>query len=269
MAFGGGRFVTVGDSAAIFTGTYSYISASPPGVNAWLPPTPPFPAFSGNLRADTYSSQFVALGDDGTILTSADGLTWVLAASLVPAVGMNGLAFGGGQYVAVGSGGSVFASADLVTWTQAVSNTANDLYSVSYQNGGFIATGAAGTLLASPDGSAWTVRNSNTANALRGVAFRLSTGIRYVAVGDAGTIVTSSDDGVTWTPVAPVTVQNLRSAASGSRFVAVGQGGAVVFSDDGTSWTTASAGSADLAKVVAAPALYMAVGAAGANSVSK
>jgi photosystem II stability/assembly factor-like uncharacterized protein len=269
VAFGGGRFVTVGDSAAVFAGIYSYVSTNPPGVNAWLPPTPPFPAFSGDLRAVAYSGQFVALGADGSILTSGDGLTWLLAANPVPVAGMNGIAFGGGQYVAVGSGGSVFASTDLVTWTQATSNTVNDLYGVSYQNGGYIATGAGGTLLTSPDGSAWTVRNSNTANALRSVAFRLSTGIRYVAVGDAGTIVTSSDDGITWTPIAPVTPQNLRSVVYGSRFVAVGQGGAVVFSDDGTSWTTASAGSADLAQVVAAPAIYMAVGAAGANSISK
>jgi hypothetical protein len=268
IAFGGARFVTVGDSAAIFTGVYDYMSTNPPGVNAWLPPTPPFPAFTGNLRAVAYSGQFVALGADGSILTSSDGLTWVLAANGVPGTGMNGLAFGGGQYVAVGNGGSVFASADLVTWTQAVSNTANDLYNVSFQNGGFMATGAAGTLLTSPDGSSWTLLTSNTLNALRGVAFRLSTGIRYVAVGDAGTIVTSAD-GSTWTPIAPVTAQNLRSVVHASRFVAVGQGGAVVLSEDGTNWTTASAGSADLAQVVAAPAMYMAVGAAGANAVSK
>ena len=268
MAFGGGRFVTVGDSAAIFAGVYSYTSTNPPGVSAWLPPAAPFPAFTGNLRAIAYSGQFVSLGADGSILTSSDGLTWVLAANTVPGTGMNGLAFGGGQYVAVGSGGSVFASADLVTWTQAVSNTASDLYSVSYQNGGFMATGAGGTLLTSLDGSSWTTLNSNTPNALRGVAFRLSTDIRYVAVGDAGTIVTSSDGSI-WTPVAPVTAQNLRSIVYGSRFVAVGQGGRVVFSDDGANWATASAGSADLAQVLSAPGMYMAVGAAGANFVSK
>lgn len=268
LVFGGGRFVTVGDSAAVFAGVYSYTSTNPPGVNAWLPPAAPFPAFTGNLRAVAYSGQFVALGADGSILTSSDGVTWVLAANTVPGTGMNGIAFGGGQYVAVGSGGSVFASADIVTWTQAVSNTANDLYSVSYQNGAFMATGAGGTLLTSLDGSSWTTLNSNTPNALRGVAFRLSTGIRYVAVGDAGTIVTSSDGSI-WTPIAPVTAQNLWSVAYGSRFVAVGQGGRVVFSDDGANWTTASAGSDDLAQVLTAPGMYMAVGAAGANFVSK
>ncbi len=269
MVFGAGRFVTVGDSAAVFAGFYNYTSTNPLGVNAWLPPTTPFPAFTGNLIAVAYSGQFVALGADGSILTSSDGLTWVLAANAVPGTGLNGLAFGGGQYVAVGSGGSVFASADLVTWTQ-VANTGNDLYSVSYQNGSFMATGAAGTLLTSPDGSSgsWIPLNPNTPNALRSIAFRLSTGISYVAVGDAGTIVTSPD-GSTWTPIAPVTAQNLRSVVYGSRFVAVGQGGRVVFSDDGTNWTTASAGSADLAQVLAAPGMYMAVGAAGANFVSK
>jgi hypothetical protein len=83
IAFGGARFVTVGDSAAIFTGVYYYMSTNPPWVNAWLPPTAPFPAFTGNLRAVAYTGQFVALGADGSILTSSDGLTWVLP--LVPA----------------------------------------------------------------------------------------------------------------------------------------------------------------------------------------
>ena len=270
VAFGGGRFVTVGDSAAAFTGLYSYTSTNPPGVNAWLPPTPPFPAFTGNLRAVAYTGQFVALGADGSILTSSDGLTWTLATNAIPVSGMNAIAFGAGVHVAVGNGGNIYTSSDLGSaWVPANSMTTNDLYSVSFLNGGFVATGAAGTLLTSGDGIGWTPRISNTINALRGVAFRLSAGVRYVAVGDAGTIVTSSDDGSTWSsPIAPVT-ENLTSVVHASRFVAVGQGGRVVFSDDGTNWTPASSGSVDLAQVVAAPAMYMAVGAAGANFVSK
>ena len=276
-AFGGGRFVTVGDSAAVFAGFYSYTSTNPPGVNAWLPPTPPFPAFTGNLRAVAYTGQFVALGADGSILTSGDGLTWTLETNAVPVSGMNAIAFGAGVHVAVGNGGIIYTSSDLGSaWVPANSMTTNDLYSVSFLNGGFVATGAAGTLLTSPDGIGWTSRISNTINALRGVAFRLSAGVRYVAVGDAGTIVTSSDDGSTWSsPIAPVT-ENLTSIVHASRFVAVGQGvagqgGRVVFSDDGTTWTPTSVGSGaeDLAQVVAAPAMYMAVGAAGANFVSK
>jgi photosystem II stability/assembly factor-like uncharacterized protein len=94
----------------------------------------------------------------------------------------------------------------------------------------------------------------------------------YVAVGDAGTIVTSTDGGVTWTGIAPVLVQDLLGVtvggASGTRFLAVGRGGAVAYSDDGLSWFTASSG-ADLAKVIFAPSMYLAVGDAGANVVAK
>jgi hypothetical protein len=279
MALGGTRFVAVGDSPAVgvspavFAGDYNYYytSADPPGVSAWLPPTPPFPAFTGNLSAVAYSGQFVALGADGSILTSSDGLTWTLAANAVPSTGMNAIAFGAGMYVAAGNGGNIYTSTDLVTWTPATFTTAttNDLYSVSFLNGGFIATGANGSLFTSSDGLNWTSRDSGTNNALRGAAFRLSTGVRYVAVGDAGTIVTSSDDGTTWAPIAPVTAHNLRSVVHGSRFVAVGEMGTVVFSDDGTTWTKASAGTAHLSQILAAPAMYIAVGAAGANVASK
>jgi photosystem II stability/assembly factor-like uncharacterized protein len=273
IAFSGSRLVAVGDSATILTGDYNYTSTNPPGVTAWTRWTPLPAAFNATLSAVTYSGQFVALGTDGSILTSSDGLTWTLAPDAVPSAGMNGIVFGG-LYVAVGDGGKIFTSADLVTWTPATSNTVNDLYSVSFLSGGFVATGANGTLLTSPDGATWTVRDSNTANALRGAAFSASM-VRYVAVGDAGTIVTSAD-GVVWNPIALparlpplLPTPNLKGVVFGSRFLAVGQDGAVVFSDDGANWTWTIAGSANLTRVLFAPAMYVAVGAAGANAVSK
>jgi len=269
MAFNGSRFVAVGDMGTVFAGDHSYTSISPPGVSAWMPPTSLPPGFTSDLSAVTYTGQFVALGTDGSILTSSDGLTWALAANPVPGTGMNAIAFGAGLHVATGNGGNIFTSPDLVTWAQATSNTVNDLYSVSFSIDGFVATGANGTLLTSPDGVTWTVRVSNTASALRGAAFSALTAVRYVAVGDAGAIVTSAD-GIVWNLVTPPPLaQNLSGIVFGSRFVAVGQGGAVAFSDDGTNWTLTSAGSANLTRVLFAPAMYIAVGAAGANVVSK
>ena len=265
IAFSGSRLVVVGDSSTIFSGAYNYTSTNPP-VTAWLPPTS-LPAVTTSLTAVTYSSQFVALGTNGPVLTSPDGLTWALAASPVPSVGMNGIAFGG-VYVAVGNGGSIFTSpADLSTWTQADSKTTNDLYSVSLLNGRFVVTGASGTLLTSTNGSEWIPQDSKTTSALRGAAFR-STPALSVVVGDAGTIVTSTD-GTTWNPIAPPLSPNLSGVIFGSRFVAVGQGGAVAYSDDGTSWSLTSAGSVDLSRVIFTPAMYVAVGAAGANVIAK
>jgi len=281
IAFNGSRLVVVGDSGTIFAGDYNYTSTNPRGVTAWMPPTSVPAGFSAttNLSAVIFSGQqFVALGIDGSILTSTDGLTWTLATGSIPSASMNGIAFGSvsgtGTYVAVGNGGNIFTSTDLVTWTTALSNPSNgnDLFGVAFLNGGFVATGASGTLLTSTDGSNWTAPASHTTNALRGAAFRSAPTPVYVVVGDAGTIVTSAD-GITWSsPITPPPLlQPLNSVVFGSRFVAVGQGGAVVFSDDGSIWSppTTPPDSADLARVVFTPAMYVAVGAGGANAFAK
>ncbi|MBF0281935.1 MAG: JDVT-CTERM domain-containing protein, partial [Zetaproteobacteria bacterium] len=60
---------------------------------------------------------------------------------------------------------------------------------------------------------------------------------QYVAVGAAGTIVTSFD-ALTWTPQAPVSVQNLHDIAwSGSTYLAVGDAGTFITSSDAITWT--------------------------------
>jgi len=91
-----------------------------------------------------------------------------------------------------------------------------------------------------------------------------------VVVGDAGTILTSTDL-TTWSPITPPPLtQDLRAIRFGRRFVAVGQAGNVAYSDDAINWLTTSSGStADLAAVIFTPGMYLAVGASGANVVSK
>ncbi len=282
IAFNGSRLVVVGDSATIFAGDYNYTSTTPPGVTTWMPRTSlpaGFPTTT-NFSAVTFSNQFVALGIDGSILTSGDGLTWILATNPAPTAGRNGIAFGAGVYVAVGDGG-IFTSTDLMTWTPTFSTT-NNLFNVSFLNNGFIVTGAGGTLLTSSNGSVWNAQVSHTTNALRGAAFRSAPTLLYVVVGDGGTIVTSTD-GTNWIaitlPGAPA--PSLRSvtnggaatttAPAGARFLAVGLGGTVVFSDDGTTWLSPSTppGPANLTRVIFTPAMYVAVGETGTNAFSK
>jgi photosystem II stability/assembly factor-like uncharacterized protein len=284
VAYGGAlnRIVAVGDLGAFFAGDFNYTSASPPGVTAWTQPTSIPNGFVSALSAVISSGgQFVALGADGSILTSTDGNAWAsTSVAPIPNNGarMNSLTFGlvssAIKYVAVGNGGSIFTSTDLTTWTPAAaSNTINDLYSVSFFNNGFVATGANGTLLTSTDASTWTPQNSNTPNALRGATYGTGSAAgasaHYVAVGDSGTIVTSTD-GTNWSLTPPPLSQNLRAIHFGSRFVAVGQGGMVVYSDDAINWSLSSVpGAADLASIIFTPAMYLAVGASGANAVSK
>lgn len=290
ITFNGGRFVVVGDAATIRAGDFIYTSTDPQaqGVTSWMPPTSLPSPFTANLSAVTFSTGYVALGTDGSIISSTDGLTWGANTAITATGAMNGIAFGfiGGitpTYVAVGDGGQIFTSNDLSTpWTARTSGTANNLTSVALVNGYFVASGAGGTLLESQDGIQWVQLSTNTTATLRGIAFGPSsaspTGVLYVAVGDAGTIITTPGITTAWTPVTPPPVaQNLQSVtvggASGTRFVAVGQGGAVVLSDDGiNNWRSAlnpPPGSPNLAKLVFAPAMYIAVGDAGANVVAR
>jgi len=277
------RIAAVGNAGTIFAGDFNYTSTNPPGVTAWTQATVPT-GFVSDLSAVTSSgSQFIALGTDGSIVTSTDGNAWASAAS-IPNNGarMNSLAFGlvssAATYVAVGDGGKIFTSTDLVTWATVLPLTGSNLYSVSFPKDTFVATGAGGALLTSLDGSTWTVRTSNTPNALRGTAFgtgSTAAGASYVVVGDAGTILTSAD-GTNWNPITPPPLsQDLRSVTFGSRFVVVGQesvvgqGSMAVYSDDTINWVQAPSNSGDLAAVLFAPAMYLAVGASGANAVSK
>jgi photosystem II stability/assembly factor-like uncharacterized protein len=59
-----------------------------------------------------------------------------------------------------------------------------------------------------------------------------------VAVGDNGAIITSGDGGVTWAVRNSGTTYTLKKVAwTGSEFVAVGSGGMVLRSTDGITWT--------------------------------
>ena len=285
------RLVAVGNGGTLFAGDYNYTSENPnpPGVTSWTQAaSTSLPAgFASDLTSVIYTGpQFVALAADGSVLASADSITWTSTSATPPAPSitthgarMNGLALGivsgAAKYVAVGAAvggaGSIFTSVDLVSWTQAMSNTPNDLLSVAFLNGIFVATGANGTLLTSADASTWTPQISNTSNALRGAAFGTGSAAadaRFVVVGDAGTILTSIG-GTTWNLTTLPSLQNLRGITFGSRFVAVGQGSTVAYSDDAVNWVPVPSNSGDLAAITFAPAMYVAVGALGANAVSK
>lgn len=154
-----------------------------------------------------------------------------------------------GVLTAVGAGGAIYQSIDGVTWASRSAPTgfASDLLAVaSYttsidlpDNPGihYLALGAGGAALTSTDGVTWTVGSAFDATrpALRGLIAVTTT---FTAVGDNGTIRTTSD-GVVWTDRTSNTTANLRGVAYGNgRYIAVGDGGAIVTSvDSGLTWT--------------------------------
>lgn len=95
-----------------------------------------------------------------------------------------------------------------------------------------------------------------------------TTGSQLVAVGAAGTILTSPE-GRDWTSRASGTNLRLRAAAaSGNLFVAVGEAGTILTSPTGATWTARSSGTPQtLRGVAASPSRFVAVGGYSAAAV--
>ncbi|MFZ5522749.1 MAG: WD40/YVTN/BNR-like repeat-containing protein [Pseudomonadota bacterium] len=189
-----------------------------------------------------------------------------------------------GSFAAVGQGGAIFTSSDGQSWippTTPLSGFSSDLYAVagyaaSLNNPGtlrWVAVGAGGASVYSADGGAtWTAGNSSilTAQPLRSVTQSAGT---FVAVGDAGTIL-SSTDGVTWNARTSGTVANLNGIAHGTGYVAVGDSSTILTSSDGNTWTTPTSWTPSLPfpalrKVTAFGSIIVAVGDSGTIVTSK
>jgi hypothetical protein len=140
-AFGDGLFVTVGTyntSTSSEEIVYDGLIATSPDGASWdvLPYT------SNYLSGITYGGgQFVAVGREGSILTSTDGTSWAprsareLDAGATPY--LISVLYGGGQYVVTGnyvgvnpSTGFLLTSPDAKTWS--VQPVAANVYGVAY-----------------------------------------------------------------------------------------------------------------------------------------
>ena len=134
------------------------------------------------------NNTFVAVGAGGFVRTSSDGVNWGPGDSGT-GLDLNGVAFGKGIFVAVGNNGTVLISATGATWASGLSGTTNDLQDIAVGNGPFVAVGIAGTIRTSPEGVIWGLRTSGTSLNLNAVGYGKGT---YVATGATGTILQSN-----------------------------------------------------------------------------
>jgi hypothetical protein len=201
-------------------------------------------------------SQFVIVGDGGTILTSPDGSTWIARDSHTTS-SLMGVASSGSKLVAVGNPATVVASSDGVTWVASVLPVTGSttLTGIARSGAEFVAVGhdtnadpmggTAAVALRSVDGSNWTSASLGPYT-LYTVVW---TGSQFLAAGSdvSGTngapAVLRSTDGKTW--VADVVNTSsvgtwlgdiaASGAGSGSTIVAVGYQ-AVLSSVAGAPW---------------------------------
>ncbi|MEY2879187.1 MAG: hypothetical protein RLZZ15_1567, partial [Verrucomicrobiota bacterium] len=156
-----------------------------------------------------------------------------------------GVASSAAKVVTVGLSGMTASSVNGLTWTSArVASGTPTLYGVASGNGIFVAVGArsattppGAAVEVSTDGTTWTKTDPAIAEKLLSVTF--GSGM-FVAVGDAGRILTSAD-GKTWTAITSAATKAFRAVAFGSgQFVAVGEAGTIFTSSNGTTWTNAT-----------------------------
>ena len=125
---------------------------------------------NGTIRALAASSRtIVAVGDDGTILTSSDGRSW-RKRSFRYNNHIYAAAWTGRYFVVVGENGLVATSSNGSSWTKRQSRTTRDLNALAYINRRLWVVGENGTVLVSyNDGFSWLAARSGTTKNLNTV----------------------------------------------------------------------------------------------------
>src|SRR5437016_3459231 len=80
---------------------------------------------------------------------------WALAL-LCCSLALSGIAYGNSQFVAVGDAGTILSSPDGGSWTKIRAGTTNNLSGITFGNDRFVTVGYDGTILISVGGATWT-----------------------------------------------------------------------------------------------------------------
>jgi len=193
VTFGNGLFVSVGYGNS--TSPNGFVHVSMDG-SRWLAQTTPRII---NLNAVTYGQgRFVAVGANGTIFSSTNGMNWVDRTTGSTTVQLQGVTYGNGAFVAVGTSGAARYSTDGENWISA--STGVTLKSVTCAKGLFVAVGDSGAIRTSVNGTNW-INRTISSEFLNAVQYA---GDRFVAVGapagsGEGAVVLHSTNGTNWT----------------------------------------------------------------------
>jgi hypothetical protein len=156
-------------------------------------------SFGGNpvWSADYGNGKFVAVGGYGTIGYSATGASgWAQVSSTGFAGDFYGVRYtgpsGGQQFWALGNQGHVGASASGTTGWTSQTVGESALYDIAYGNGIYVIAGGHGSLYHSSDGTNWTAYPDSPFGDYNADSI-IFDGTRFVAVGQGGTLVYSTN----------------------------------------------------------------------------
>lgn len=229
----------------------------------------PLPTTAGFYSVAYGNSEFVAVGEAGTVFTSTDGAAWTAQAFPTQET-LRFVSFVKNRFYARGDSGSIFSSPDGSGWSQLqggnggsgpvvesngvlvtatsgsqllLSTDGNAWETVSIESGMtlktitasptlFVAITATGGLLTSADGRAWTQRTPPVPQGFNEIVYGAGA---FIGRGGSASPLYRSVDGVTWTAVTTGTATHL--AFAGGRFYATDSLGFLLTSDDGLAWT--------------------------------
>ncbi len=191
---------------------------------------------------------FVAVGVEGDIFTSVNGINWTKKNSYSKST-LHSVIWTGTQYVAVGESSCILTSPDAVSWTlrssgrydgaSDASGGVGSFKSVVWGKDKFVVVGDSGIILYSPDGEAWTRSNYSGDIDFNKVIWN---GKKFAVVGSEGTVLFSSD-GINWTRSNTGIFSSLNSIAwNGRIYAVVGPMGEILTSADGIKWTIKNTG---------------------------
>jgi RHS repeat-associated protein len=222
------------------------IDETPPCAASWS-----IANYSGNdtfnaVASQYYWDEFVAVGNNGVIMTSPDGINWSYQTSNT-SENLYGISYDNnrGYFVVVGDNGTVLYRYYYSTaWTEISPGINNTLYCVAVDIAGMadeeiVVAGANGTIFTTghPSNPYWTDRSVNISQTFYGAHYSHGD---YILVG-AGGVLFTSHWGSIWTNRASGTSQTLRGVAmSYPIFVAVGDNGVILTCEDRINWNWTS-----------------------------
>lgn len=276
-----GIFVAVGPAATIVRSTDHVTFTAQSAPTGFTTDLNAVAGYTPNLNNPTDpGTKIVAVGAGGASITSADGIAWEIGVPFVATnAGLNAIAVFAAKFLAVGDAGTALTTADGVTWTTATSNTTANLRGIGCSGVGCVAVGDGGTIARTLDaGATWEVQTITGTPALKRIAYgnfnnnkgALTTALNtWVAVGDGGTILYSLDGAATWTATTAAGAGDFVGVAYTTRFVAVDSAGNSFSSVDGQTWSgPVPTGQTGLRAMVGTGFGYVAVGAGGGNASS-
>ena len=189
----------------------------------------------------------VGIGADATFEFGLTGVT------------LTNVIFDGERFIAVGDRGLIIdRTVGSKTWNQRLGLVYGDLKAIgyrSYYSGNnlqytYVAVGNEGAVIRSTNVDNWSLPIATLANrTLNSVTHNNG---QWVAVGEGGQIITSTDDGLSWTLDNATTQLNLYDVAYFGQWIAVGDKGYVYLrSQNSTTWTRYNVGVSDSLRSIA------------------